>query len=970
MPDEEMPDWLRAWDRARTADVRRPSGAVRFRVASPRQLGVHPAIEMSGASGELPMYVPRDFDDELRAAVGGAAENGGFVVLVGSSSVGKTRSLYEATRAMLPDWWLVDPADAEAIRALAAVPAPRTVAWLDNLRRFLDADPEIGVAGSVRRLMSAGTVLLGTMWPDEYVARSALPSAGRPDRYAIDRELLGLARVITVPDRFSAEEQRNAEAVLATDPRIRAALDATDAGLTQVLAAGPELITRWRTAPPYAEAVITAAADVRRLGVHMAPTRELLAAAAPGYLTATQRAAAPSDWLDHALAYATSAVRGAASIVAPVSVGLHDVAGYAIADFLASHIEQARHGVPVPDTIWQALRDHSTDVADLLVAGRAAEEQLRFRYAELLYGAALSAGSAEGGLRLADLLYLQDRSGEALELLGRIQSDNAAFRTAKVLAAAGQVDELRERANAGDAAAAQRLVEVLAGRGRVDELRERADAGDPAAGYQLAELLVGRGQVDEALALLGEVADRGDQRVRVKQAELLAESGREDEAIWMLQGLVATGDEHATAQLAERLAERGRIDDLLRLAEMDSQAASAQLARLLAERGDLSTLRARAEAGDAWSAERLVRLPDRQDDGHRALQRLRQMADLGLAPAAAHLARLLARDEEIDELRARAADGDPWAATAAIEVLGDDVDEQLMAIVRRLADAPGWTGRRVRALLATRSDADRQDRLASRYRLIQRLAAGASGSVVWRAYDEELERSVLVKMLAGAPDAQARQRALEVAALSHPNVGSVYDVGDSMGSDGSVTSYVVTEPSAGRSLRRQLAGGPLPAPSALRVAAGLAAGLSHLHDRGIVHGDLRPENVLLTPDGAKWTLVDFGAARPAGRSEVREAITYRAPELAGETAQSAGDIYALGVLMYEMFTGQQPSPTADATEGGGSPDLEGLPIEVTKICNRCLATDPRARPGSSEVARVLAAAVARPAVGRGPHDDG
>ena len=106
---------------------------------------------MPGVPDEvLPEYVPRDIDaagSGVRAKVAAAAERGGFVLLVGGSSVGKTRCAVEAVRAVLPDWWLVHPAGPAEVAALAAAPPPRTVVWLDELQGYLDG--EHGLTGGV-----------------------------------------------------------------------------------------------------------------------------------------------------------------------------------------------------------------------------------------------------------------------------------------------------------------------------------------------------------------------------------------------------------------------------------------------------------------------------------------------------------------------------------------------------------------------------------------------------------------------------------------------------------------------------------------------------------------------------------------------------------------------------------------------------------------------------------------------------
>ena len=156
---------------------------VRVGEADPRLLGVHAAISVPGVPDEVPPeYVPRDADAAefgIRARVAAAAERGGFVLLVGGSSVGKTRCAVEAVKALLPDWWLVHPAGPTEVTALAQAPPPRTVVWLDELQRYLDG--ENGLTGAtVRALLGAPhpAVIISTLWPDRYTAYTAVPMPG------------------------------------------------------------------------------------------------------------------------------------------------------------------------------------------------------------------------------------------------------------------------------------------------------------------------------------------------------------------------------------------------------------------------------------------------------------------------------------------------------------------------------------------------------------------------------------------------------------------------------------------------------------------------------------------------------------------------------------------------------------------------------------------------------------------------
>jgi hypothetical protein len=240
--------------------------------------------------------------------------------------------LFEAVKPVVPDWWLLHPVDAAAVRVFADAATPRTVVWLDELQRYLTQPGGVPV-GTVRALLAAKVLVAATLWPGEYTARTALRIPGQPDPYAEDRELLGLARVVEVPDMFSAAERTRA-GDLVGDQRIRAALATRDAGVTQVLAAGPELIRWWEHADVsdarqcYGKAVITAALDARRVGAAAALTRDFLITAAPAYLSSAQLATAESDWFDQAIGYATTRLHGATACLSPVAAGIGQIAGW------------------------------------------------------------------------------------------------------------------------------------------------------------------------------------------------------------------------------------------------------------------------------------------------------------------------------------------------------------------------------------------------------------------------------------------------------------------------------------------------------------------------------------------------------------------------------------------------------------------------------------------------------------------
>ncbi|HET6809770.1 MAG TPA: protein kinase [Acidimicrobiales bacterium] len=204
--------------------------------------------------------------------------------------------------------------------------------------------------------------------------------------------------------------------------------------------------------------------------------------------------------------------------------------------------------------------------------------------------------------------------------------------------------------------------------------------------------------------------------------------------------------------------------------------------------------------------------------------------------------------------------------------------------------------------------------LGGRYRLDAVLARGGMAEV-WEAHDSLLDRPVAVKVplahLRMQPDFMMRFRREAVAAarLNHPNVVSVYDTG----SDPDLGAYIVMELVPGPSLRDVIKSeGPFPVERAVAVAGQVAAALEFAHRRGVVHRDVKPANVLLAPDGVK--VADFGIAKAALDADdltqtnlMLGTARYLAPEqVEGRPLDARSDVYALGVVLYEMLCGRAP----------------------------------------------------------------
>ena len=285
----------------------------------PLLLEVHRAIEVAHHDrplSSLPAYVPRAHDARLGNVVGAVA--GGqsrLVTLVGGSSTGKTRACWEAVQPLAASgrwrlWHPKDPTRPGAAAAAISEVGGYTVLWLNEAQHYLlPADPTLGerVAAGLRSLLEdphRGPVLvLATLWPQFWDRLTIRSSPDEPDLHAQARELLD-GTDMRVPETFTADDLQTASTVGQDDPRIRQATERADAGrITQYLAGVPQLLRRYRNAPPVARAIIDVAIDARRLGHPPGVPHNLLAEAAPSYLTDHEWEQAGDDWLERALAY-------------------------------------------------------------------------------------------------------------------------------------------------------------------------------------------------------------------------------------------------------------------------------------------------------------------------------------------------------------------------------------------------------------------------------------------------------------------------------------------------------------------------------------------------------------------------------------------------------------------------------------------------------------------------------------------
>jgi TolB-like protein len=255
------------------------------------------------------------------------------------------------------------------------------------------------------------------------------------------------------------------------------------------------------------------------------------------------------------------------------------------------------------------------------------------------------------------------------------------------------------------------------------------------------------------------------------------------------------------------------------------------------------------------------------------------------------------------------------------------------------------------------------------YEIVAPIGAGGMGEV-YRARDMRLGRDVAIKVLPAefAEDAERLRRfereAKATAALSHPNILDVHDVGTHEG-----VPYLVEELLEGESLKERIGRGALAAPEALGIAVQIARGLAAAHEKGIVHRDLKPANVFLTRHGAV-KILDFGLAKlvegvpagdadtlthaPTGATEfgrVLGTVAYMAPEQArGLPVDQRADVFAFGVVLYEMVAGERPFRGETATDTVAAiltkeppPLPASVPPDLVAVIGKCLAKEPQRR---------------------------
>ena len=506
-------------------------------------LNIHEAIPLpagagaEGLSADLPEYVTRDVDADLRTFLNARRTSGGFALLVGPAAAGKTRTAYEAVRRELPRWNMVMPATGAELNGLAAgTNLARSVIWLNEAQDFLNGTAPL-TAATVRRLLTDTTrpvIIIGTIWPDRYdqlrsTARTNPGMADAADPAGADvqpagsaegqpapaptaaeplgrnaRDVLEQARTFSL-SRFSQEEWDRTAELASRDPRLAEASRHRDSGLamTQILSAAPELIHRWEQADtPYGQALLTAAVTARRCGHPDTIPAPLLQSLAEQFLTGPQRANAPSTWFDDALTWACQPVHHSTDItpLRPHAEAIGHTDGYRVSDILTNHTT-ATSPAPRPDSTPTAVWDSLTTTSDLAACvgiGSAA------------YNAGLIHHATTAWTRAAD-----NGSTDAMNALGL------------------------ERYEQGDT------------EGALGQFTRAADIGNTDAAGMRGVILNQQGDLDGACTWLTHAAEDGNTNAMSPLGTLLYDQGDLDGARTWLTRAAANGNVEAASTLAE-----------------------------------------------------------------------------------------------------------------------------------------------------------------------------------------------------------------------------------------------------------------------------------------------------------------------------------------------------------------------------------------------------------------------------------
>ncbi|MFF7247576.1 hypothetical protein ACFZBU_27125 [Embleya sp. NPDC008237] len=647
----------------------------------PHDLEVHPAgVTPGSGSAEsrrmLSGYVHR-VHDRILADTAGDAEMGRsrMLVLVGSSSTGKTRACWEAVQPLAAQAWKLwhpfDPTRAEDALAELERVAPQTVVWLNEAQHYL-GDPQVGerLAAGLHSLLtdpSRGPVLiLGTLWPEYEAQYTAMPRPGGPDPHSRVRELLA-GRTVTVPDTFD-QDALGAAATLAEEGDRLLAEALTRAGtngrIAQDLAGAPELLRRYRQGTPAVRALLEAAMDARRLGLGLRLPQAFITDAATDYLADHDWNQLTDDWVEMAYTDLARPVHGKQAPLGRTNprptrrppIGPTPATAAAppagpmirLADYLEQHGRTARRLICPPASFWHAAHIHLTQSGDLNNLAEAAKDRGRLQWAHHLRLRAARTGHTGAMIELG---WERERAGdrEAAETLYRRAADTgdpgAVRRLGQMREGVGDRENAealyRQAADAGEADALRglaRLREAVGdSKGAEAYYRQAADAGHTNAFTDLVFMRERAGDREGAEAYARQGADAGDAFPLSNLSVMREETGDRESAEALALEAVGAGDANALLELGRMREEEGDREGAeaayRRAADANGGLTVAQMAWVREEAGDKASaetvaLKA-ADAGDFYVLRDLARMRGEAGDREGVEALYRHAADAG-----------------------------------------------------------------------------------------------------------------------------------------------------------------------------------------------------------------------------------------------------------------------------------------------------------------------------------------------------
>ncbi|MCX5078689.1 helix-turn-helix domain-containing protein [Streptomyces sp. NBC_00513] len=711
----------------------------------PFDLEVHPAgpclrpASDTKPTDQLPGYVWRDHDrivaDAVKDAAGGHSR---MVMLVGSSSTGKTRACWQGVQPLATEGWRLwhpfDPTRAEAALEGLEHVAPRTVIWLNEAQHYL-GDPQVGerIAAAVHGLLTRpgrGPVLvLGTLWPEYVGSYTALPAADKHDPHSRVRELIA-GRLVTVPEAFDQKALQSAEVLASAGDRLlrEALVRAAGHGrVTQDLAGAPELLRRYEHCTPAARAVLEAAMDARRLGVGLNLPHAFLTDAAIDYLSDRNfDMLTAEDWPDTVFAELGHPVHGKqaplrraygrpqprppgrATPVAPAP----EAAGpaFRLADYLEQHGRASRRLLCPPASFWAAVHAHLTHPDELNNLAKAAAVRHRLEWSHHLRLRAAEAGSPAA---LDRLIWIRERHRD-------FEGADALLRQAvKLGTPTGLLRLLEERERDGDHDGAEKVALRASEAGNLEPLRglalRRMRAGHLDKAIQLALYASDAGDPEVLLDIAIDLAKKDLSKAR-HLALRAADAGMPGGLCSLGRARASAGDHESAEALLRRAADAGyfpALTDLVLLREENGDRLGAeQLVQRAVDAGHPEALadlaRMREMAGDQASAESLylraagaghvpalldlAQMRNRLGDHSGMEDAVRQAADTGNVYALARLALLResagdhTEAEKLAQEAATAGNAESLCHLATLRELAGD-HEKAEALARRAITA-------------------------------------------------------------------------------------------------------------------------------------------------------------------------------------------------------------------------------------------------------------------------------------------